>query len=83
MYHHRHDLFVCAGCSVSASSKTGDSVVSAVPEVKSCALEGDDLFFLVGCDGVWDVLSDQEAVDIASVRPPAAHIEPLVNIYPA
>lgn len=36
---------------VSASSKTGDTVISAVPEVKSCALEADDLFFVVACDG--------------------------------
>lgn len=36
---------------LSATSKTGDTVISAVPEVKSCALEPDDLFFVVACDG--------------------------------
>ena len=35
----------------SASSKTAGTVISAVPEVKPCALEADDLFFVVACDG--------------------------------
>ena len=46
--------------------KTPSPIVSARPEVRIERLRGDDLFVVVACDGIWDVLSDQAAVDIAA-----------------
>jgi len=40
-------------------------VVSAVPDVTWDRLRPEDEFAIVACDGVWDVLSDQDAVDLA------------------
>ena len=57
---------------VRAGSQSGESIVSAVPEVKSFDVEPDDLFAVVACDGVWDVLSDQEVVDLAAEHWPNA-----------
>ena len=38
--------------------------VSCEPDVKSHTLGPEDEFLIVACDGIWDVLSSQQAVDI-------------------
>jgi serine/threonine protein phosphatase PrpC len=43
-------------------------LICADPEIKVVGVEPDDLFVVLGCDGVWDVLSDQEAVDLAAAE---------------
>ncbi|KAG6975811.1 hypothetical protein JG688_00001992 [Phytophthora aleatoria] len=47
------------------SLKTPTPLVSCEPEVKRMSVQNDDLFLVLACDGVWDVLSEQDAVDIA------------------
>lgn len=45
--------------------KTPTPLISCEPEVKQCQVENDDLFLVLTCDGVWDVLSEQDVVEIA------------------
>ncbi|KAJ5077449.1 hypothetical protein M0811_05972 [Anaeramoeba ignava] len=60
---------------IAISRAIGDSAfqpfVSCEPYVFCFEIENDDRFLILACDGVWDVLSDQETVDIAnSIKDP-------------
>jgi serine/threonine protein phosphatase PrpC len=46
-----------------------DQIITAQPDVRHVRLEpGKDRFLLLACDGVWDVMTNQEAVDFVSAR---------------
>jgi serine/threonine protein phosphatase PrpC len=46
-----------------------DQIITAQPDVRHVKLEpGKDRFLLLACDGVWDVMTNQEAVDFISAR---------------
>lgn len=45
-----------------------EQMVTANPEIRSIQLESDDEFLILACDGIWDVLSNQEAVDFVRER---------------
>ncbi|MCE5165729.1 hypothetical protein HAX54_011920 [Datura stramonium] len=42
------------------------SPLTAEPEVQQTLLAEEDEFMIIGCDGIWDVMSNQEAVNIVS-----------------
>jgi protein phosphatase 1G len=42
--------------------------VTAFPEVRAERLQGGDEFLILACDGIWDVLTNQEAVDFVRAR---------------
>ncbi|GAB5372125.1 hypothetical protein AAMO2058_001638600 [Amorphochlora amoebiformis] len=44
--------------------KIPDPLVSGVPDIKMMRLQANDYFFVLVCDGVTDVMSDQDIVDI-------------------
>lgn len=39
-------------------------ILSNLPDTSVVPLQPEDLFFVLACDGVWDVLNDQQVVDI-------------------
>jgi serine/threonine protein phosphatase PrpC len=45
-----------------------NDVVSAEPYCAETELTVEDTYILMACDGVWDVLSDQEAMDFMLVK---------------
>ena len=42
------------------------NLVSNVPDVEVIALQPEDLFVVLACDGIWDVLDNQAVVDLAA-----------------
>lgn len=44
--------------------KLPSNVVSCRPDVKLWTVEPDDLFLILASDGIWDVITDQEAVEL-------------------
>ena len=44
----------------------GTTLVSAVPEITSVSIVYEDLFFVIACDGIWDVMSDERAISVAA-----------------
>eukprot|EP00158_Paraphelidium_tribonemae_P002591 Partr_v1_DN25501_c0_g1_i2_m20481 putative phosphatase 2C len=56
-----------------------DLIVSN-PYTTQITLDGDDEFLILACDGVWDVMADQEAVDlIRHIRDPQEAAEAMVK----
>lgn len=45
-----------------------EQIITAQPDVRVETIGPDDQFLLLACDGVWDVMSNQEAVDFVSKR---------------
>jgi len=61
-----------------------DQIISAEPDIRHVTLCPDDRFFLLACDGVWDVMTNQECVDFISARldagvPPAEATKALLD----
>mmetsp|Transcript_50747 Transcript_50747/g.104414 ORF Transcript_50747/g.104414 Transcript_50747/m.104414 type:complete len:281 (+) Transcript_50747:78-920(+) len=43
-----------------------NDVVSNVPDITSTDLSSQDTFVILACDGVWDVMNDQQAVELVN-----------------
>ena len=48
--------------------KTPNPLISALPTMRRVELERDDQFVLIACDGVFDVLSSQDACDFVAAK---------------
>lgn len=46
----------------------GEQIISAEPDVRKFSLTPEDRFFVLACDGVWDVMRNQEVVDYVVER---------------
>jgi len=45
-----------------------DQVISGDPDITETAIEPNDKFFILACDGIWDCLTNQEACDFVTKR---------------
>mmetsp|Transcript_1565 Transcript_1565/g.2531 ORF Transcript_1565/g.2531 Transcript_1565/m.2531 type:complete len:89 (+) Transcript_1565:716-982(+) len=43
-------------------------MITAEPDVTCTELQPDDEFIIIGCDGIWDCKTNQEAVDFVRER---------------
>lgn len=51
-----------------ASLKAKDQIITAEPDIRVLDLMPEDQFFVLACDGVWDVMDNQQVVDFVSAR---------------
>jgi len=45
-----------------------DQIITAEPDVSRYTIQSDDEFIIIACDGVWDVMTNQQAVDFVRER---------------
>lgn len=50
-----------------------EQMVTANPEIKQEKLQPEDEFLILACDGIWDVLSNQDAVDFVREQLESGH----------
>lgn len=55
----------CSAGSASSQRSSSNTPLTAEPEVTQHQLAPNDEFLVLGCDGLWDVLSSQRAVELA------------------
>ena len=52
-----------------------DQIITSYPEIMEYELSVEDEFMVLGCDGIWEVKSNQEVVDFVRERLPIAKAE--------
>ena len=45
-----------------------EQIITAEPDVRHAVLTEEDAFFILACDGIWDVMSNQQACDFVTQR---------------
>lgn len=55
-------------------------MVTAVPDIRKKKIRGDDRFLLMGCDGLWETLSDLQIATFVNEKLNDANKTPLVPI---
>jgi len=50
------------------SLKPEEQIITCVPDTKTFDIEDDTDFFVLACDGIWDVMQDQETVNFVKMR---------------
>jgi protein phosphatase 1G len=45
-----------------------EQAITALPDIRTLTLEDDDEFMIIACDGIWNFMSSQDAVDYVRQR---------------
>ncbi|VDM95512.1 unnamed protein product [Thelazia callipaeda] len=56
-------------------------IVTACPDVVVCDLTYDHEFIILACDGIWDVMSNQEVIEFCRSRLATGHEPEAVSLY--